>query len=71
MARKKYKLSTLPEITATIEKVVDDVSKGKMETNIANVIFRGIDVELKALKLLDIEKRIEDIEDMLEAKNEY
>ena len=68
MAKSRYQTKNIKDITETIQKLVNDISKGKIDTQTANLIFRGIDIQIRALKTLDQEQRIEEIEELLEIR---
>ena len=68
MAKSRYQTKNIKDITETIQKLVNDISKGKIDTQTANLIFRGIDIRIRALKTLDQEQRIEEIEELLEIR---
>lgn len=68
MAKSRYQTKNIKDITETIQKLVNDISKGKIDTQTANLIFRGIDIQIRALKTLDQEMRIEEIEELLEIR---
>lgn len=68
MAKSRYQTKNIKDITETIQKLVNDISKGKIDNQTANLIFRGIDIQIRALKVLDQEMRIEEIEEQLEIK---
>ena len=68
MAKSRYQTKKIKDITETIQKLVNDISKGKIDNQTANLIFRGIDLQVKALKALDQEMRIEEIEEQLEIR---
>lgn len=68
MAKSRYQTKNIKDITETIQKLVNDISKGKIDNQTANLIFRGIDIQIRALKTLDQEMRIEEIEEQLEIK---
>ena len=68
MAKSRYQTRNIKDITETIQKLVNDISKGKIDTQTANLIFRGIDIQIRALKTLDQEQRIEEIEELLEIR---
>lgn len=68
MAKSRYQTKNIKDITETIQKLVNDISKGKIDNQTANLIFRGIDIQIRALKVLDQEIRIEEIEEQLEIK---
>ena len=68
MAKSRYQTKNIKEITETIQKLVNDISKGKIDTQTANLILRGIDIQIRALKTLDQEQRIEEIEELLEIR---
>lgn len=68
MAKSRYQTKNIKDITETIQKLVNDISKGKIDTQTANLIFRGIDIQIRAIKTLDQEMRIEEIEEQLEIK---
>lgn len=70
MAKSRYQTKNIKDITETIQKLVNDISKGRIDSQTANLIFRGIDIQVKALRVLDLEKRLEEIEEILE-RNEY
>lgn len=68
MAKSRYQTKNIKDITETIQKLVNDISKGKIDNQTANLIFRGIDIQIRAIKTLDQEMRIEEIEEQLEIK---
>ena len=68
MAKSRYQTRNIKDITETIQKLVNDISKGKIDSQTANLIFRGIDIQIRALKTLDQEMRIEEIEELLEIR---
>ena len=68
MAKSRYQTKNIKDITETIQKLVNDISKGKIDTQTANLIFRGIDIQIRAIKTLDQEMRIEEIEEQLEIR---
>lgn len=68
MAKSRYQTRNIKDITETIQKLVNDISKGKIDSQTANLIFRGIDIQIRALKTLDQEQRIEEIEELLEIR---
>ena len=68
MAKSRYQTKNIKDITETIQKLVNDISKGKIDNQTANLIFRGIDIQIRALKTLDQEQRIEEIEELLEIR---
>ena len=68
MAKSRYQTKNIKDITETIQKLVNDISKGKIDSQTANLIFRGIDIQIRALKTLDQEQRIEEIEELLEIR---
>lgn len=70
MAKSRYQTKNIKDITETIQKLVNDIAKGRIDSQTANLIFRGIDIQVKALRVLDLEKRLEEIEEILE-RNEY
>lgn len=70
MAKSRYQTKNIKDITETIQKLVNDIAKGRIDSQTANLIFRGIDIQVKALRVLDFEKRLEEIEEILE-RNEY
>lgn len=70
MAKSRYQTKNIKDITETIQKLVNDISKGRIDSQTANLIFRGIDIQVKAIRALDFEKRLEEIEEILE-RNEY
>lgn len=70
MAKSRYQTKNIKDITETIQKLVNDIAKGRIDSQTANLIFRGIDIQVKAIRALDFEKRLEEIEEILE-RNEY
>ena len=68
MAKSRYQTKNIKDITETIQKLVNDISKGKIDNQTANLIFRGIDIQIRAIKTLDQEIRIEEIEEQLEIR---
>ena len=68
MAKSRYQTKNIKDVTETIQKLVNDISKGKIDTQTANLIFRGIDIQIRALKTLDQEQRIEEIEKQQESR---
>lgn len=68
MAKSRYQTKNIKDITETIQKLINDIAKGKIDSQTANLIFRGIDIQVRALKVLDQESRIEEIEEQLEIR---
>lgn len=68
MAKSRYQTKNIKDITETIQKLVNDISKGKIDSQTANLIFRGLDIQIRAIKTLDQEIRIEEIEEQLEIR---
>ena len=68
MAKSRYQTKNIKDITETIQKLINDIAKGKIDTQTANLILRGIDIQVRALKVLDQESRIEEIEELLEIR---
>lgn len=70
MAKSRYQTKNIKDITETIQKLVNDIAKGRIDSQTANLIFRGIDIQVKAIRVLDLEKRIEELEEILD-REEY
>lgn len=68
MARTRYKINNSDEIKETMQKLVEDVRQGKIKLNEARVITSIVRVQLDTIKVVDQERRIEEIEEQLEIR---
>lgn len=68
MARTRYKINNSDEIKETMQKLVEDVRQGKIKLNEARVITSMVRVQLDTIKIVDQERRIEEIEEQLEIR---
>lgn len=68
MARTRYKINDSDEIKETMQKLVEDVRQKKIKLDEARVITSMIRVQLDTIKIVDQERRIEEIEEQLEIR---
>mgnify|MGYP000232221585 CR=1 FL=1 len=68
MARTRYRINNSDEIKETMQKLVEDVRQGKIKLNEARVITSMVRVQLDTIKIVDQERRIEEIEEQLEIR---
>lgn len=63
-------LRNLNQILATNEKVAKEIREGKITPSQGRAIIACSNANIKAIQLLDLEKRITQIEDMLDIEDE-
>lgn len=68
MARTRYKINNSDEIKETMQKLVEDVRQKKIKLDEARVITSMVRVQLDTIKIVDQERRIEEIEEQLEIR---
>lgn len=65
MARTRYKLDTLEDIHASIQKVVNDLVLGKISKDEAYTFNSLIRTKLQAVKILDQEKELKEVKELI------
>lgn len=63
-------IRNLEQILATNEKLAKEIREGTVTPSQGKAILSCSNANIKAIQLLDIEKRISEIEDMLDKDNE-
>lgn len=63
-------LRNLNQILATNEKVAKEIREGKITPSQGRAIITCSNANIKAIQVLDLEKRLEEIEDILDLQDE-